>query len=109
LKREEAKGNLFGVVERMASRNKDVVGGGDVKDKEVQVENSRMLGVWREYYKKLLNEEFMWKRDGLETLAPTEGPCEGPSIRRKLIPPGNCSIIIRMTTEVCARPHCLKL
>ena len=41
LEREEAKGNLFGVVKRMASRNKDVVGGGGVKDKEgkVQVEN----------------------------------------------------------------------
>ena len=27
LEREEAKGNLFGVVRRMASRNKDVIGG----------------------------------------------------------------------------------
>ena len=35
-----------------------------------------MLEVWREYYEKLLNEEFMWRRDDLETLAPTEGPCE---------------------------------
>ena len=78
LEMEEAKGNLFGVVKRMASRNKDVVEGGGVKDKEgkVQAENSRMLEVWREYYEKLLNEEFMWRRDGLETLAPTEGPCE---------------------------------
>ena len=61
MEREGAKGNLFGVVKmRIASRNKDVVGGG-VKDKEgkVQVENSRMLEVWREYYEKLLNEEFM--------------------------------------------------
>ena len=55
-----------------------MVGDGGVKDMEgkVQVENSRMLEVWREYYKKLLNEEFMWRRNGLETLAPTEGPCE---------------------------------
>ena len=47
----------------MASKNKDVVGGGDVKDKEgkVQVTNSRMLEVWRECYVKLLNEEFMWR------------------------------------------------
>ena len=37
----ETKGNLFGVVKRMSSRKKDVVGGGGVKDKEgkVQVEN----------------------------------------------------------------------
>ncbi len=78
LEREEAKGNLFGVVKRMASRNKDVVGGGGVRDKDgkVQVENSSMLEVWREYYEKLLNEEFMWRRDGMETLDPTEGPCE---------------------------------
>ena len=57
LEREEAKGNLFGVVKRMASRNKDVVGGGGVKDKEgkVQVKNSRMLEVCREYYETLLN------------------------------------------------------
>ena len=47
MKREEAKGNLFGAVKRMASRNKDVVGGGGVKDTEgkVQVGNSRMLEV----------------------------------------------------------------
>ena len=78
LEREEAKGNLFGVVKRMTSRNRDVVGDGGVKDKEgkVQVENSRMLEIWREYYEKLLNEEFPWRRDGMETLAPTEGPCE---------------------------------
>ena len=78
LEREEAKGNLFGVVKRMASRNKDVVGGGGVKDKEgkVQVENSKMLEVWREYYEKLLNEEFIWRRSDMETLDPKEGPCE---------------------------------
>ena len=35
-----------------------------------------MLKVWKVYYEKLLNEEFMWRRDGLETLAPIEGPCE---------------------------------
>ena len=60
----------------MASKNKDVVGGGGVKDKEgkVQVGNSRMLKDWRKYHKKLL-KEFMWRRDGLETLAPTAGPC----------------------------------
>jgi len=34
LEKEEAKGNLFGVVKRMASKIKDVVGGGGVKDKE---------------------------------------------------------------------------
>ena len=35
-----------------------------------------MLEVWRECYDKLLNEEFMQRRDGLETLAPIEDPCE---------------------------------
>ena len=34
LEREDAKGNLFGVVKKLASRNKDVVGGVGVKDKE---------------------------------------------------------------------------
>ena len=53
----------------MAIRNKDVVGGGGIKDKEgkVQVKNSKMLEVWREFYEKLLNEEFIWIIDGLET------------------------------------------
>ena len=53
------------MVKRMACRNKDVVGDGGVKDMEgkVQVENSRMLEVWREYYEKLLNEEFMCSRE----------------------------------------------
>jgi len=60
---------LFGVVKKMAIRNKDVVGGGGIKDKEgkVQVKNSKMLEVWREFYEKLLNEEFIWIIDGLET------------------------------------------
>ena len=37
------------MLKRIASNNKDVVGGGGVKDKEgkEQVENSRMLKVWR--------------------------------------------------------------
>ena len=55
----------------MANRNQDVVGDGGVTDKEgrVQVKN------WRsgEYYEKLLNEEFIWSKDGMETLAATEG------------------------------------
>ena len=46
LEREEAKGNLFGVVTRMASRNKDVVGGGGVRDKEARY-RWRTQGCWR--------------------------------------------------------------
>ena len=40
------------------------------------MKNSRMLEVWREYNEKLLNKEFMWRRDDLESLAPIESPCE---------------------------------
>ena len=38
--------------------------------------NSRILKVWKEHYEKLINEEFIWKRDGLETLSSMKGPCE---------------------------------
>ena len=40
------------------------------------MENSRTLEVCREHDEKFLTEEFIWKMDGLETLTPTEGPCE---------------------------------
>ena len=33
------------------------------------VEDSRIKGVWKEYYSKLLNEEFPWDRNGLEDVS----------------------------------------
>ena len=58
MEKEEAKGNSFGGGEEDGQEEKEKVEveGGGVKDKEgkVQVENSRMLEVWREYYQKLL-------------------------------------------------------
>ena len=49
LEREEAKGNLFGVVKRMASRNKDLVGGGSVNISRTRRARYRWRtqGCWR--------------------------------------------------------------
>ena len=76
MEREEKKENLFGVVKRMGRRNTERSVSVKDKEGEVQVENSRTLEVWREHDEKFLKEEFIWRRDGLETLTSTEGPCE---------------------------------
>jgi hypothetical protein len=60
LEKEDRKGNVFKVVKRMVKRNRDVDGGGCIKDcnGDIVVEQEKLLNVWREYFDKLLNEEF---------------------------------------------------
>ena len=52
-------------------------------------------GCWRfgeNIIRNCSNEEFMWRRDDLETLAPTEGPCEQFTVEevRNTIHEGPC-------------------
>ena len=56
----------------------DVVGGGCIKDKhgKVVVEEEAIKVVWKEYYEKLLNEEFDWNKDTLEAVEPVSGASE---------------------------------
>ena len=66
------KGNVFKVAKRMVKDNKDVVGCGVVKDRNgcLVVESVRVRDVWSQYYEKLLNEEFDWRRDKLDKVEP---------------------------------------
>ena len=66
---EEGRGNLFRVAKQMIERNRDIVGDGCIKDCDgnVVVEQDRIKEVWRKYFEQLLNEEFDWDRNSLET------------------------------------------
>ena len=78
LDKENGKGNLFRIVNQVTGNNKDVVGGGCVKDRsgKVVTEVEKIKEVWREYFDKLLNEEFIWDRNSLETVDEMSGPRE---------------------------------
>ena len=62
----------------MVKDNKDVVGCGAVKDSNscLVVESARIRDDWSEYYEKLLNAEFHWRRDKLDKVEPVSGPAE---------------------------------
>ena len=72
------KGNLFRIAKQLVRDNKDVVGSGFVKDREgnIAVDDTRIKQAWKEYFEKLLNEEFEWNKDLLEDTSPTSGPAE---------------------------------
>ena len=76
LDREDGKGKVFRVVKQMVRRNRDVVGGGCIKDKQgkIVVEEEEIKEVWRSYYEKLLNEEFDLNREGLGNTSEVSGP-----------------------------------
>ena len=65
---EDMKGNLFRIAKQLVRSNKDVVGSSSVKDREgnIAVDDSRIKQVWKEYFEKLLNEEFEWNKDLLD-------------------------------------------
>src|SRR5271163_415965 len=76
LEKEDEKGKVFRMAKKMGEKNKDVVGGGCVKDQEgkIVVEEERIKEVWRAYYEKLLIEEFDWTRNDLEEVDSVSGP-----------------------------------
>ena len=78
LSEEDMKGNLFRIAKQLVRNNKDVVGSGSVKDRDgnIAVDDSRIKEVWKEYFEKLLNEEFEWNKELLEDASPTSGPAE---------------------------------
>src|SRR5260221_3765 len=55
---EDEKGHVFRVAKQMVRKNRDVVGGGCVKDRDgkIVVEEEKIKEVWRDYFEKLLNE-----------------------------------------------------
>jgi hypothetical protein len=78
LRSAEDKGKLFRVVKQMVRKNRDIVGGTCIRNKEQKIltDETEINEVWKEYFEKLLNEEFKWDRDGLEMGDAVSGPCE---------------------------------
>ena len=60
---------MLRVVKQMVARNRDVVGDGCIKDEDgkIVVDQDGLKDVWRRHFEKLLNEEFDWDSEGLET------------------------------------------
>ena len=75
---EDRKGGVFRVAKQIVGRNRDVVGGGCVKDVsgKVVIDEEQLMETWRAHYEKLANEEFPWNNDSLHTADPVSGPCE---------------------------------
>ena len=95
LEREDRKGNIFRVAKKMTQKNRDVVGTGCVKGKDgkVVIEEEEIRRVWKDYYSKLLNEEFNWDKDSLDPVDPIFGPSDNFScseIRAAILKAKNC-------------------
>jgi len=56
----------------------DVVGAGCVKNKDQKIatESEEIKQIWKDYYDKLLNEEFSWNKDDLDTAEMVHGCIE---------------------------------
>jgi hypothetical protein len=82
LKTAEGKGKLFGVVKQMLRKNRDVVGSACIRNKEQKVltDENEIKEVWKDYFEKLLNEEFEWDQGSLEQADAVSGPCENISV-----------------------------
>ena len=85
LETQDAKGKekVFKMAKILVEKNKDVVGGGCIKDEKgkIVVEEERVRDVWAAYYEKLLNEEFDWNRNELSDADAVSGPLEEISMQ----------------------------
>jgi len=78
LDEENRKGAVFRVVRQMIGTNRDVVGIGYEKDAngKIDVDDNRVLNVWKEHYDKISNVEFPCSRDSLTEVDAVSGPSE---------------------------------
>ena len=78
LDNEDRKGTVFRVAKQIVRSNKDVVGGGCVKNSNgrIEVDNEKLLEAWRAHYDKISNEEFPWNKDSVKGVEAVSGPCE---------------------------------
>ena len=79
---EDRKGTVFRVAKQIAGKNRDVVGGGCMRDVhgDIVVEEDKILEVWRAHYEKLSNEEFPWNREALPVVDAVRESCKGEEI-----------------------------
>src|SRR5664279_2367073 len=78
LENEDKKGTVFRVAKQIVRSNRDVVGGGCVKDEngKIVVDDKEVLEAWRAHYDTISNEEFVWNKDSIEGVGAVSGPCE---------------------------------
>ena len=74
----EGKGRLFKSVRQMVRRNADITGAACIRNTERRLvtEAEEVREVWKEYFSKLLNEEFDWNQNDLDAVAPVNGSVE---------------------------------
>ena len=79
------KGSVFRVAKQMVGLNKDITATGCVKgvDGRAVVEEEGIMQRWKEYYVQLLNEEFDWNKDSIESIDVMNG--EETSVDERLI------------------------
>ena len=82
LDEEDRRGTVFRVAKQIAEKNRDVVGGGCMRDMrgKIVVEADEILEVWRTHYEKLSNEEFPWDREALPAVEAINESYEGEEI-----------------------------
>src|SRR6267154_48759 len=75
---EDGKGNVFRVAKQMVGLNKDITASGCVKgaDGTTIVEEEKIMQRWKEYYERLLNEEFEWNKDSIGEINKVETSVE---------------------------------
>ena len=63
------KGTVFRIAKQIVAKNRDVVGAGCVKeiDGKVVTDKDKVKERWKNYFEKLLNEEFEWDKADLST------------------------------------------
>lgn len=89
LRREDDRAEVFKIAKQMISTNRDVVGDKCVRNDrgDLATSDQDKLLAWKEYYERLLNEEFDWDKDNLIINDPKLGPqpqIEMESVRRAL-------------------------
>src|SRR6267154_806184 len=75
---EDGKGNVLRVAKQMVGLNKDITASGCVKgaDGRTIMEEEKIMQRWKEYYERLLNEEFEWNKDSIREINEEETSVE---------------------------------
>ena len=104
LEKADKQSNLLRAVKKMTLKNKGLVEYGCIKDSSGQlvVEGSNIKQIWKNYYDNLLNEEFDWNRDLLDTACPVEGPSEQFSISEVSAVRRKPASLQAFSTEICS-------
>jgi hypothetical protein len=78
LNEEDSRQNIFKIVKKIKSQNSDVTESNCIKDKDGKIitDDDMIRQTWKEYFDKLLNEEFEWDKGCLSNTDTVCGPSE---------------------------------